>query len=258
MEEFNIITQNGIYYLLNEESKTAIVVNRLLKQEDYTDLTDNLEDLYIPHQITHGKVLMLFPKKYTVTSIGDHAFYSTKISINLKRVFIPPKLIKICDSASEDCESLCEVIISDDSELQVIEKNAFKNALVENLSFPKTICDIKNAFTKAFCLKTIEIHPENKHYAKYNDFIIGKSDIKSEVFDTLIFSRRDIINATIPSFIKVIGSCAFHLCSELRRIEIQNFTSLKITHFIVLNYKASLFQRASLNSKKSVSILLNT
>lgn len=58
--------------------------------------------------------------------------------------------------------------------------------------------------------------PNNKYYSNVNnDFIVGKSDIKNDLF---VFARRDIIKVTIPPFIKVIGSHAFRCCRKLRQI----------------------------------------
>lgn len=45
-----------------------------------------------------------------------------------------------------------------------------------------------------------EIDHENNRYQKYGDFIIGKSDVESDVFDVLVFAKRNVINATIPPF----------------------------------------------------------
>lgn len=55
------------------------------------------------------------------------------------------------------------------------------------------------------------VFPTNKeNISFYNDsFIIGKSDIKSDNFDILYFARRDIENAIIPPFIKIIAPFAF-------------------------------------------------
>lgn len=41
-------------------------------------------------------------------------------------------------------------------------------------------------------------------------FIIGKSNIDSDEFDTFVFVNRKIKGVTIPSFNKIIGHCALN------------------------------------------------
>ena len=50
-----------------------------------------------------------------------------------------------------------------------------------------------------------------------NNFILGKSNQKSEIFDILVFARRDIVNAIIPSFIKQIGPYSFTYCTRTKQ-----------------------------------------
>ena len=76
-------------------------------------------------------------------------------------------------------------------------------------------------------LKTVTISPSNKNF-KYLDskgqIIVGKSDKNKEIFSTIIFTNRDIEQATIPSCIKSIKSNAFEYCKQLDKIEIAEYT----------------------------------
>lgn len=63
----------------------------------------------------------------------------------------------------------------------------------------------------------------------YEDkFIIGKSDLKSDKFDTFVFAPKNIKTVKIPPFIKQICGWAFHNCSELQDLEIPSDSQLQI------------------------------
>ena len=59
-------------------------------------------------------------------------------------------------------------------------------------------------------LKKIIVSPSNDRFIFKDDkYLLGKSDNKSDEFDTLFFVRRDISEVSLPSNIKIIGSCSF-------------------------------------------------
>lgn len=51
-----------------------------------------------------------------------------------------------------------------------------------------------------------------------NNFLLGKSTNNSEDYDVLLFARRDIVEAAIPSFIKKIALYSFEKCRALRKV----------------------------------------
>lgn len=62
--------------------------------------------------------------------------------------------------------------------------------------------------------------PNNKNYKNLDDiFVIGKSDLKSGDFDTIVFVSRNVKNVIIPPFIKIINSYSFS-CLQIERISI--------------------------------------
>ena len=67
--------------------------------------------------------------------------------------------------------------------------------------------DIRGRFsysTKKLC--KITISPKNKIFILKNDqILLGKSDIKSDNFDILVFLNPDIQKVRIPSSIKIIS-----------------------------------------------------
>lgn len=66
----------------------------------------------------------------------------------------------------------------------------------------------------------------NRHFIQYVKFILGKSRIKSEMFDVLLFADRRIEVAHIPSFIMVIGSYAFDKCNRLQSVQFDENSEL--------------------------------
>ena len=66
------------------------------------------------------------------------------------------------------------------------------------------------AFYECKKLKYIDFDSNNINFKKYrNDLIIGKSDMNSDIFDRILYANRNIQQAIIPSFIKVISGNAF-------------------------------------------------
>ena len=78
---------------------------------------------------------------------------------------------------------------------------------------------------------------ENNFFTYYDDqFILGKTDPKSDEFDVLLFARRDIKVANIPSFIKRIGPCAFGKCRKLEEVNFFPDSELEKNKFNALNF----------------------
>ena len=71
-------------------------------------------------------------------------------------------------------------------------------------------------------LININISPLNDQFIFKDDkYLFGKSNPNSNVFDTLLFARRDIKEIVIPSSIKIISSYdAFQDCRNLNKVEI--------------------------------------
>lgn len=114
--------------------------------------------------------------------------------------------------------------------LQIIEDYAFCYSSIKKLSIPSSVAELK----EGWCLGTtnltdIEVYPAmEQNIAYYNDsFIIGKSDIKSDIYDILYFARRDIEIAMIPPFIKTISSYAFNECTKLKKVIFQNESNMQ-------------------------------
>ena len=65
-------------------------------------------------------------------------------------------------------------------------------------------------------LVCIELSKENKNFLMIEDqFLLGKSNEKSDDFDILLFVRRDVNEVKIPSCVKEIDGYAFSGCFSL-------------------------------------------
>ena len=141
--------------------------------------------------------------------IGKKAFMSTSI----EKFVIPPHVVKICEKAFYECCKLFCVECSINCNLQVIESEAFRDSTIESLSIPSSVLDLQKGWcegtSKLDEVKIIMNNNKQSNIALYNGSIIGKSDIKSDIFDVLLFVPRKTKFFSIPSFIKKIGSCAF-------------------------------------------------
>lgn len=134
---------------------------------------------------------------------------------DVKKAVIPPFVKKIAQLAFACCNQLTEVECSRDSELKIIGSKAFNGSSIKKLIIPSTVEVLEEEWcNEADSLSNIIILPcEKENIMCYQDeFIFGKLDINTDIFDILYFASRDIQSATIPSFIRIIGSNAFDGC----------------------------------------------
>ena len=139
---------------------------------------------------------------------GPYSFNSSSI----ERIFIPHQVEQIKESAFSSCYQLKSIKISPDSKLQVIEKKAFEYSSIESIEIPSSIKELKEGWCEGTPKLTNVMIIQNKeqNISYYdNKFIIGKSDIKSDIFDIFVFAPRNTKTVKIPQFIKKIGSNAF-------------------------------------------------
>lgn len=135
--------------------------------------------------------------------------------------------IKIICADSFKASLIKSIKFPPDSELEIIEKNAFFNSDIEKIKIPKSLKKLNAgwcSFTKK--LRSVTIENDNQLNIKNyeNIFLIGKSDTKSEEYDVLLFADHSVKEIKFPSFIKKIGSFAFS-GSSIERIFIPSFIS---------------------------------
>lgn len=176
----------------------------------------------------------------------------------ITHIVIPTQVTCICERAFYDCKNLRNIEFSPDSKLKTIGSYAFYGTRIESLTIPALVSDLHNGWiSRAENIKTLEIDPNNQNFRKLDDkIIVGKTDLKSDQFDSIVFVNRDVKKLTIPQNIKVIASSsfaytpiqsisiprsvkvicesAFFKCNLLKRIDIPEDSQLTaIDHFVL-------------------------
>ncbi|KAK8842129.1 hypothetical protein M9Y10_026356 [Tritrichomonas musculus] len=118
----------------------------------------------------------------------------------------------------------------ENSAVHTFYKDAFKYSNVVSIFLPENLREIKEG---CFCgmneLRNIIISPSNDRFQYKDDkYLLCKTDEKSDNFDVILFARRDIEKAIIPSNIKVISKYAFYECQNLRKVIFEDNSELEI------------------------------
>lgn len=209
----------------------------------------------------------------SVTQIGSHAFYFCKNHFSvqfepnselqtiensafsftkIERIVIPSSVTRIGEEAFSNCNMLSSVTFEPNSKLQTIERHAFECSNFTRISIPASTIELKDEWCRdiKFC-NHVEVESGNARYLSVDGkYIIGKSNIDNEDYDTLIIWTRDALEAKIPEKIKIIGPYAFEgsnigsilipshvttictgafiYCQQLSRVEFQSNSELQI------------------------------
>ncbi|KAK8887427.1 hypothetical protein M9Y10_038470 [Tritrichomonas musculus] len=190
------------------------------------------------------------PPNSELQRIGGNSFNNTAI----ESILIPSHVTQICKEAFSGCNKLKRIDIPQNPELKIIEENAFESSIIDKIAIPASLTELKDGWCKCLANVTqIEVDPRNARYLCLdNKIIIGKSSPEAEEYDTVVFARRDIVSATIPSFIKSISSYAFEFCKQLERLEIPSdsrlhtigyhaFSSSSITSIVIPPHVTKIF-----------------
>ena len=150
--------------------------------------------------------------------------------------------------------SVTTITFSENSKLKRIESEALVHSSVEKLTLPASLEDIDDyGFSTIFRLSEIVVSPKNKFF-KVNEhkYLLKKSSLESDVFDVIVFVPRNIVNAIIPSYIKMINSCAFYQLENLKTITFDQNSSLEIIKKIIdIEIKYLIFQIEKKNNKQN-------
>ena len=166
---------DGIYYNLNDETKTAEVT-------DYNNSYSG--DITIPEKVTYNST------EYSVTSIGDGAFY---YCLSLTSITIPNSVTSIGSSAFSNCSSLTSITIP--NSVTSIGNDAFSYcSSLTSITIPNSVTSIGyEAFYKCSSLTSITI-PNSVTSIGYNAFKYCSS----------------LTSITIPNSVTSIGANAFY------------------------------------------------
>lgn len=258
LKDLKKIKLDKLHFILNESEKAA-----------YVNGHDSLTNVFIPRSIQHEnqeyivtrilkgafedslKVKSIqFPSNSEIQIIESYAFSRTSI----KQITIPKHVTKICECSFYMCKHLKQVDFLSDSELQIIEADSFRGSTIECLTIPSKVCELKKGWCNGSSkLTSVIVVPSNRNFINLdNKMIVGKSDMKSDNYNVLIFYRRDLNTVTIPSFIEQISSYAFsnslieyilipsnvtqicefafQNCTKLKNIEFQENSKLEIIY----------------------------
>lgn len=100
-------------------------------------------------------------------------------------------------------------------------KKAFDSSLIKSITIPQSLVDLQDGWCyNAYKLTSVIVHDNNPRYTMYeNKFILGKSSIENEDYDSLVFCFHDIQNnVKLPNFVKIIEPNAFQYC-KLQSLE---------------------------------------
>ena len=214
---------DGIYYSLNNETKTAEVTYREIYKASYSG------SVTIPESITYSDVI------YSVTSIGDDAFYYCTSLLSLT---IPNGVTNIGELAFYRCINLTSIKIP--NSVSTIKNGAFQNCSgLTSVIIPYSVTSIgEGALNACSGLTSIVVEGGNTKYDSRNDcnaiietsthaLIAGCKNtiIPSEVYEIAnyaFYGSSGLTSIEIPNSVKSIGLSAFSGCSRLTSITIPN------------------------------------
>lgn len=189
----------------------------------------SLENIVIPSNVTLiddysffdckklSKIEFSNPSKLKL--IGSHAFHGSQI----ESILIPPQVEIINDFAFSECRKLNKIEFLERSESNsiLIRNSAFFGSEIECLSLPLGHIELEDAWCRGTPkLTNIILNSKSKDYLFFeNKYLLKKSNEMNELFDFLLFSRRDIKYAIIPPFITNISAYAFEQCKNMINVE---------------------------------------
>ncbi|KAK8889654.1 hypothetical protein M9Y10_034407 [Tritrichomonas musculus] len=168
---------------------------------------------------------MIIGKSDPKSDIFDSLFF---VNRNVQTFSVPFYISYIKRYCFSYCSKLETIEFPDNSQLLLIEKNAFSSSSVKKMNLPSSArleegwCNITNSLT------SILIGPDNEYYKYYDDnkkIILGKN-LENGEFDELVFGSRDLREVTIPNYVRRICSSAFSYCELLERVEIPDDSEL--------------------------------
>lgn len=202
--------------------------------EEYAFYNSGIEQIIIPQKVVeirndsfrncHHLRQVQFQNNSSLRLIGDNAFSWTE----LVNISIPVNVIYIGSRAFSFCESLRIVEIPENSELRSLEAETFYDTNLERLFITSKIEVLKEEWCSSLPQNiVIDISPNNHNFTWFNnEFIIGKYE-GGEDFNVIVYARSNLVNATIPSFIRRIDNYSFSACLNLRSIRLESGSKLK-------------------------------
>lgn len=161
--------------------------------------------------------------------IGPYAFELTAIEKN----FIPYRVKEISNGTFNFCQNLKEIEFPENSQLQKINEDAFSNTLIKSIKIPANFFKFRTRwFGSSIDSLEIKLHEDCKNFKYFEDkFILGKTNQKSNEFDSLVYVCKELENIVIPPFIKRIEPFSFTKFTFGKIIIPQHITQLSENTF---------------------------
>ncbi|KAK8875664.1 hypothetical protein M9Y10_005838 [Tritrichomonas musculus] len=197
-------------------------------EEGWCHSTPKLVSISISPQNRH---FLFHDDKYLIAKMNENSEAFDNLLFvrrDIEQAVIPPFIKQISPYSFCDCKNCKSIEFAEKSEIQRIRKSSFINSSIEKVQIPTSMEEIEEGWCKkANKLVLVSISPNNKNFTFYkNNFLLGKSDPKNDEFDILLFGSHSIKKASIPSYIKRIGSHAFNECKFLKSVEFQSNSEL--------------------------------
>lgn len=221
----NVVEIEGIYYILDNEHKTASVTFTDEAIKTYMGILNNnySGDVTIPESVCYNNEV------YSVTCISDNAFSDCS---NLTSITIPNTITSIGYGSFYGCDSLSAVYIKDIvAWLNISFTNEGSNPLsraqhlyingkeITELVIPDSVTTIGDyAFESWSELKSVTLGKSVTHIGKfafalcYGLETISLNDALISIGDQAFFECNALTNITIPNSVESIGIWAFSGC----------------------------------------------
>lgn len=176
----------------------------------------------------------------SIETIGENAFEGCE---NLERVELPRALTEISYWAFSGCSALKNVTIP--SGVISIEDGAFSNcSSIESITIPGNCTSISAwAFYGCQALKAFYVNSNNTSYTTIDGVLTNDAKNKIVAYPSAkgttyeipnsittigenAFAASGIVDLSIPATINEIGNYAFQYCTNLKKIRIEDATSL--------------------------------
>ena len=176
----------------------------------------------------------------SVKSIGANCF---KDCIKLDNVVLPSNLTTLQVQTFNGCKSLKSLKLSDN--LEKIGSQCFTNCAIKELKFPKTLKKIDGSIFPS-AIEFIDTS-ENDYY----EFINGVLYTKDKV--TLLFVISTLKTINIEDSVENISQNAFHLCTELKTIELP----AKVKNIDILAFPQNTYTEIKVNPENEYFVVID-
>lgn len=203
---------------------TVVEVYRKSPFENLQEVIDGYENINYRGEIVIPETVKYDGSVFTVTKIGDYAFFCTDIT----SVIIPKSVISIGESSFQACNKLKNVTISES--VVSIGQYAFTGCTsIVSVDLPKSMCDI-GEFAFKYCEKLPSIIVPSSVLSLKEGIFHGCFSLNSVIIkegvrfigDSAFEECTSLTHITVPKSVISISEDAFARCSMLTYVDILN------------------------------------